>query len=118
MTTEIKTKEAPVYAFAAQGTVVGTSGVIDTTGWQNMQVMAVHGGTGGSRTVSCWINAGTEAGTAATTMPNLLLAGSRNSDYAGLGTAMWLCGSLTRQSVITVGSSSNSSFDVTYMFLE
>lgn len=118
MTREIESKMPTVIAFASQGTGVGTSSIIDTSAWQAVQIMALHGGTGGSRTINVFANAGTQYGTASTTMPNLVFVGSANSDFAGAGSPVWHCGSLTHQAIMTVGTSSNSSFTVSYKLYE
>lgn len=109
-----KTKTRPVVAFTA-GTALGTASIIDTSGWDYMTLYSQHGGTGGSRTISVYVNAGTRAGTAATTFPDAVLIGSKNSDQAGAGTPVWNCGSLTDQALISYGTSTNSSFTVSYV---
>jgi len=83
-----------------------------------MQVMNIHGGTGGSRTVKVYVNAGTQMGTLATAFPNPIFVGSGNSDQAGAGTPIFICGSLTDQAIITYGTSTDLSFSTSYMFLE
>jgi hypothetical protein len=118
MTTTEKTKTRPVFAVASTGTALGSAGPFDSSAFQYAQIMSVHGGTGGSRTVSCWINSGTQFGTAATTFPDAILVGSRNSDKAGAGTPCWLVGSLTDQMLVTWGTSSDLSFSISYMMLE
>lgn len=118
MTDIVKTKTRPAWAIISQGTALGTSSIIDTTAWQSMQLMAFHGGTGGSRTISVYVNGGTQMGTAATTLPNPIFVGSANSDQAGAGTPTWICGSLTDQAVVSAGTSSNSSFSVSYVLFD
>ena len=118
MTTTEKTKTRPGLLFDGQGTALGTSAIIDTSSFQYMQLMAIHGGTSGSRTVGVYINAGTQTGTAATTFPNAMLVGSRNSDRAGAGIPVWLCGSLTDQAIVTIGTGLAPSFSLTYLMLE
>ena len=117
MSTTEKTKTRPVIAFTA-GTALGTSSIIDTSAFQNMSLYSIHGGTGGSRTVSVWVNAGTQSGTAETTLPSAVLIGSKNSDYDGAGTPVWNCGTLTDQAIIAYGTSTDSSFTTSYVMYE
>ena len=113
------TKDHPVIAAASVGTALGTcTGVIDTSAWNSMQVNCIHGGTGGSRTVNVYINAGTRQGTLATTFPEALSAASKTSDYAGLGNPVFVCGSLTDQAIITYGTSTNLGFTISYLGLD
>lgn len=118
MTTSAKTKTRPAFLFANQGTVLGTSAVIDTSSWQFMQLMSIHGGTSGSRTIQVYVNGGTQIGTSATTFPNPVWVGSRNSDQAGAGYATWICGSLTDQAIVTTGTGLSPSFSLSYLMLE
>ena len=114
MTTEIKTKTAPAVALALS-TDAGSSSVIDTSGWQYMQLMTW--GTTGSVVTSVHVNPGTTAGTAATTMPDLLFVGSAVSDGAEAGNPVWHCGSLTMQAVITHGTTAGT-FNTSYIMYE
>lgn len=108
-------KTVPVWAVTSAGTGLGTcSAIVDTSAWNTMQVMCIHGGTGGSRDVLVWGNAGTQHGTGVTTFPDAILLGSKNSDQAGAGTPLWQVGSLTQQAIITYGTSSDSSFRISY----
>lgn len=116
MTTEIKTKTRPSFAVASTGTALGTcSAIIDVSSWQYLQVMSIHEGTGGSRTVSVYVNPGSAFGTASTTLPNPTFVGSGNSDQAGAGSPIFTVGSMTDQAIITYGTSTNSSFSITYI---
>lgn len=105
-----KTRGAIVVSSA--GTALGTTSIIDTSAWEFMQLTSIHGGTGGSRLTSVYVNGGTQDGTAATTFPNAIFVGSGVSDQAGAGTPVWICGSLTHQAIITYGTSTNSSFSL------
>jgi hypothetical protein len=118
MTTTAKTKTRPMYLFESQGTALGSAGPIDTSSFQFAQFMSIHGGTSGSRTISVYANCGTTPGTSATTMPNLVFVGSRNSDQAGAGYPVWICGSLTDQAIVTTGTGLSPSFSLTYLMLE
>ncbi len=118
MTVEIKTKTRPIVLVSGQGTALGTSSIVDTTGWQNLQLMNIHGGTGGSRTISIYVNGGTQVGTAATTLPNPVWVGSGNSDQAGLGAVVVHVGSLTDQTIVSYGTSTNSSWSLSYIAYE
>lgn len=118
MSIDKKTKTRPKFAVASAGTALGTSSIIDTSAWKKIQVMALHGGTGGSRNIGVVVNAGTQEGTASTTLPNPVLVGSQTSDQAGAGTTNWVYGSLTDQAIINYGTSSNSSFSVSYVLLD
>jgi len=118
MTRDIETKMYPVVLVSSAGTALGTSSIIDTSAFQSMQLMNIHGGTGGSRTISVYVNAGTQWGTAATTLPNATFVGSGNSDQAGAGSLVWHCGSLTHQAIVRYGTSSNLSFSLSYVLYE
>lgn len=118
MRDEIK-KEKPVWAVVSAGTALGTaSAIIDTSGYEFMQVMSHHGGTGGSRTLTIAANCGTQYGTAVTTLPDAKNITTFTSDFAGLGAPIGICGSLTHQAVIGYGTSSNSSFSVSYKLFD
>ncbi len=118
MTRDIETKMYPVVLVSGAGTALGTSSIIDTSGWQTVQLMNIHGGTGGSRTIGVYVNAGSQWGTAATTLPNATFVGSGNSDQAGAGSLVWHCGSLTHQAVVSYGTSTNGLFSISYMLYE
>ena len=119
MTRDNKLKDKPVYAVISTGTALGTAtSIIDTSGYENIQVMALHAGTGGSRTLLLYANAGTQYGTSSSTLPNPILVGSKTSDFAGLGTPVWVCGSLTHQAVLCFGTSSNLSFSASYKLFD
>lgn len=118
MTDFTPTKKGPYVAISSVGTGLGTSSVLDTSGFQNMQLMAFHAGTGGSRVIKVHVNGGTQIGTSSTAFPNPIFVGSAKSDYAGAGSITWHCGSLTKQAIIEYGTSSDSSFSVTYELYE
>lgn len=61
----------------ADGTAAGTSGVLDTSGYKYVDIYTI--GTTGSCTTNVYTNAGTLAGTSATTMPYLVLIGSHTA---------------------------------------
>jgi hypothetical protein len=118
VTSEIKTKTSPAFIVTSQGTALGTSSIIDTSGWMFIQLMAQHGGTGGSRTITVYANGGTIMGTSATAMPDLVFIGSANSDQAGAGSPVFTVGSLTNQAVVAMGTSSNASYKLSYMLFD
>ena len=119
MSIDNKTKTRPVFAVASTGTALGTAtSIIDTSAWKSMQVMSIHGGTGGSRIVSVYANAGTQTGTSVTAFPNPILVGAGTSDFAGLGSVYFVCGSLTDQAIITFGTSTNLSFSASYILFD
>lgn len=115
MSTFDKVKDKPVWAAISVGTALGTcAAIIDTAAWNTIQIHSKHGGTGGSRDVSVYCNIGTVPGTSVTAMPDLLFIGSINSDFAGAGNPIARIGSLTHQTIITYGTSTDLSFSLSY----
>ncbi len=115
---EFQNKTSPQVIIDSAGTALGTSSIFDSTGWKQMQVMSIHGGTGGSRTIIVYVNGGTQKGTSNVTFPNPLQVGTANSDYAGLGDVVWQCGSLTDQFIVTYGTSTNLGYSCSVMFYD
>lgn len=105
-------KTRNVVVVNSAGTALGTTAIIDTSAWEFMQIQHLHGGTGGSRLTTVYVNGGTKNGTAATTFPDAVFVGSGVSDFDGEGTPTFHVGSLTHQAIISYGTSSNLSFSV------